>query len=153
HGFAPFGFFEFTAPGLCLLAVGVGFILLFVDRLLPERLSPGGTERMATPQELWTRYGLEGWVCDCRILPGSPLVGRTIAQSQVRSRYSVAIFAVRTATSVHDSIERARADRVLLAGDVLTVKGAPDNTQRFVEQAQLERLDVLKDLPPELVTG
>lgn len=153
HGFAPFGFFEFTAPGLCLLAVGVGFILFFVDRLLPERLTPGGTERMATPQELWTRYGLEGWVCECRILPGSPLVGRSIAQSQVRSLHSVAIFAVRTATSAHNSIERARADRVLLVGDVLTVKGAPDNVERFAHQAQLERLHVLEELPPELVTG
>jgi di/tricarboxylate transporter len=157
HGFAPFGFFDFTAPALCLLAVGICFILFFVDRLLPERLSPGGTERTATPQELWTRYGLEGWVCECRILSGSPLVGRSIAQSQVRSLYSVAIFAVRSVTSEHSNtdgnIERARADRVLLAGDVLTVKGAPDNVERFVEQAQLERLDVLKELPPELVTG
>ncbi len=152
-GYAPFGFFEFTGPGLCLLALGVGFVLLFGDRLLPERLAPGGTRVAPSAQELWTRYGLEGWVSEYRILPDSPLVGFSIAQNQVRSRYGVAIFAVRAEESRSEPVERAQAERVLEAGQVLTIKGAPEKVDTFAQEARLEAINQLHDLPNGLVAG
>jgi di/tricarboxylate transporter len=152
-GFAPFGFFEFTGPGVCLVALGIGFVLLFGDRLLPVRVPPGSTTLAPTPHELWTRYGLEGWVSECRILPGSPLIGASIAESEIRTRFGVAIFAVRPGSRSHEPVERAQAERILEARQVLTVKGNPEAVARFVAEAHLESLNRLHELPNGLIAA
>lgn len=152
-GFEPFGFFDFTGPGLCLVALGVAFMLTVGARLLPERVSAGSeTAPSPRPQELWQRYGLEGWVVELVVQPDSPLAGRTIAQGEVRSRYGVAIFAVRPGSDEGD-VQRAQADTVLRPGQVLVVKGAPDAVTRFREKALLEEAGYLHDLPPGLVAA
>ena len=52
-GEAPFGFFDFTVPGLVLAVVGFAYVLAVAPRLLPERggmesaLSPGGKQFVA----------------------------------------------------------------------------------------------------------
>lgn len=152
-GFEPFRFFDFTGPGLCLLVVGVGFLLAFGNRLIPERVDVASTTAPSPPpRELWQRYGLDGWVAELRVEPESPLAGKSIAESEVRSRYHVAIFAVRSGGG-HESLERARADTVLQPGQTITVKGSPEALTRFREAAHLSEVAYLHDLPEGLVAA
>lgn len=152
-GFQPFHFFSFTGPGLCFVAIGIAFLLLVSDRLLPERIEPGRTTLFPSLAEIWHRYGLSGWLFELRVLPGSPLVGRTIAESEVRSRFGVAIFAIEDRTRPRDTVERASADRRLEAGHLLTVKGPPERVEFFASEARLEHVTRPEELPQGLVVA
>lgn len=152
-GFEPFGFFDFTGPGLCLLALGIGFVVLAGERLIPERVGAASTTAPSPPaHELWLRYGLEGWISELRVEPGSLLAGKSIAESQVRSRYGVAIFAVRSAPG-DKNLQRAHADTVLLPAQTITVKGTPEAMKRFRDAAALSQMGLLHDLPEGLVAA
>lgn len=146
-GYEPFHFFSFTGPGLCLTGVGITFLVFFGDRFLPERVAAARTTEAETAHELWHRYGLEGWLFELRILPDSPLIGRTIAENRVRSEFGVAIFSVREgplATSV-----RPPAEQRLAEGQILVVKGAPERVTDFCGRARLE----IESRPDELPAG
>lgn len=152
-GYRPFGFFEFTGPGLCLLAVGIGFLLLWSDRLLPERIEAGESNSLPSARDLWERYGLSGWISEFEIHADSPLVGHSIAESQVRTRFSVVVFAVRAGSEAEQPFEAISADKVLHAGQRITVKGSPDSIERFREEARLTLLGKLDALPQGLVAA
>ncbi len=155
-GFAPFGFFDFTGPGLCLLGLGIAFLLAYGDRLLPTRIAAGGASPHPGPQELWERYGLEGWISELRVLPRSPLAGHSIASSRVRTRFGVSIFAIRPQPSARGGVppmERAQAEQVLEVGQTVFVKGPPEAIARFCEESRLEELEHSRELPPVLATA
>lgn len=147
-GHAPFGFFDFTGPGLCLVGSGVAFLTFVGPKLLPERVAVGsGQGARPSASELWERYGLSGWIAEVRLRDASPLVGQSIAQSAVRTKFGVAIFAVRRG----EQSERLQADLVLQGGDVLTIKGAPEAIVWFCAQAHLDEMGRLERLPQGLV--
>lgn len=152
-GHRPFGFFEFTGPGLCLLALGVAFLLFFGDRLLPERVVSGAPTALPSARELWERYGLSGWLVELEVLPDSPLIGRSVAESQIRTRFGVALFALRAASGAKETFESITADKILAAGQKLTVKGAPAAVERFREEAHLRLVRRLDELPRGLVVA
>lgn len=157
-GHRPFGFFEFTAPGLCLLAVGIGFLLLFSDGLLPVRVEAGQSNSRPSARDLWERYALSGWISEFEIGADSPLVGHSIATSQIRTRFSVTIFAVREANvrkrpDAKQRFEQISADTMLRAGQRIIVKGTPASVERFREDARLTLLGQLDELPQGLVAA
>lgn len=157
-GQRPFGFFEFTGPGLCLLAVGIGFLLLFSDGLLPVRVEAGESNARPSARDLWERYALSGWISELEICADSPLVGHSISASQIRTRFSVAIFAVRqglprTGPETKQPFEQISADTVLRAGQRIIVKGTPASVERFQKEARLTLLGQLDELPQGLVAA
>jgi di/tricarboxylate transporter len=152
-GYAPFAFFDFTGPGLCLVLAGTAFLVWVGPSLLPDRVSAGDDSKSRpSAEELWQRYGLAGWMAEFEVQPDSPLVGRSIAASAVRTEYGVAIFAVRTGEPAR-SAAAARADRVLLAGDIVTAKGAPPLLEAFCERARLREVGRPQSLPEGLVVA
>lgn len=157
-GYEPFGFFDFTGPGLCLVAIGVVYLVFYGEKRLPERVpAQDRLDHRPSTREMWERYGLEGWIAELRIRPDSPLVGKTIAESDIRTRHRVAIFAVRSnatrSTRDRAPTERAQADRVLRSEDLLTVKGAPDAVAAFCQSALLDEVGCPTALPDGLVTA
>jgi di/tricarboxylate transporter len=64
-GEEPFGFFDFTIPGLVLAACGLVYLLLVAPRLLPDRAPLGGVV------EERSRH----FVAQITVTQGSPLVG------------------------------------------------------------------------------
>lgn len=159
-GYRPFSFFEFTGPGLCLVVVGIIFLVWVGPHLLPDRATPGSSTRVRpSARELWQRFGLSGWVAEVRVRAGSPLIDQSIAASAIRSEYGIAVLAVRGADAPAPSsqpllrVERAQADRVLLEGDVLTIKGAPLAIQSFCERAVLDEVGRPEGLPAGLVVA
>lgn len=152
-GFAPFRFFDFTGPGLFLLVIGLAFILTLGTKLLPVREVTGGDNELPSAKELWERYGLGEWIFELELLEDSPLVGKTIAESSVRSLFSVGIFAVQSHGEGGRSIERAQADRVLRSGDLLTIKGGPAAVEQFVAEMRLREVSRPSELPKGLVVS
>lgn len=152
-GFEPFSFFDFTLPGLCLLSLGLIFILTIGRKLLPERRAASESEHLPTAQELWERYGLSDWMFELEVLPGSPLIGVTMADSAIRSKYGVGVYAVRSVGRSESGAEGPQASRIFRLGDLLFVKGAPDAITRFCEEARLQETARPRSLPPGLVVA
>lgn len=67
-GLRPFGMFEFSSLGLVMSGAGILYLLLVNGWLLPERRTG----------ELTETYGLREYVAELRMMPGSPLVGKTM---------------------------------------------------------------------------
>ncbi|HOU15519.1 MAG TPA: SLC13 family permease [Anaerolineae bacterium] len=72
YGMQPLGLFELTAVGLPIASVGIVYMLTIGYRLIPNR---DAEEEFATP------LGLRPYLTEILILPGSPLIGKTLAES------------------------------------------------------------------------
>ncbi|HSC89932.1 MAG TPA: SLC13 family permease [Polyangiaceae bacterium] len=150
-GFAPFAFFDFTKIGLPLLAIGLLYLTFWGPRFLPAG-DPSDTSREPpSTAALWHRYGLDDWIAELEILEGSPLAGRTLAESQVRTRRAVVVLAIRASASSEP--EATRADRTLAVGERLTVKGSPERIAEFCSTEGLHDWARPQTLPGGLVTA
>lgn len=72
YGMEPLGLFELTAVGIPIAIMGILYMLTLGYRLIPDR---GADEEFATP------LGLRPYLTEVLILPGSPLIGKTLAES------------------------------------------------------------------------
>jgi di/tricarboxylate transporter len=155
EGLPPFGFFSFTPIGLVMLAVGLGFMLLFGPRFLPARApaAPKRAEDSEAPTiaELAESYGLQGSLFRLRVGPASPLRGRNLAETRLRERYHVSVISIESA--------RDRVSRSLEPGtrfetdDHLFIQGRAEAISRLAEGEGLEVLSLepgARLLPPNL---
>ena len=124
HGLAPFGVFEFTEMGALLAVVGITYLMLVGRWLLPREVDA------TMPVE--TEVGK--YVTELKLTPTSPLLGQTIADSQLGDKYGVY------------PLELLRGDRHmwspreqrLAAGDVLLVRGDWEKIEDLRRRASLE---------------
>ncbi|MFW5709467.1 MAG: SLC13 family permease, partial [Chloroflexota bacterium] len=89
--YRPFEFFDFTPVGVLILIAGIGFMITFGRRLLPNYGI--GTEDIEPydPMELVSTYDLTENMGYLRILPGSQLIGKSIADTHLRRNYGVTV--------------------------------------------------------------
>jgi len=86
-GMRPFGMFEFSALGLCLVAVGY----LYLAAAPPILLRRVGD---AAPQPLSKRYELGRYLTEIEVLPRSSLVGQRLADTQIGERLGIEVLEV-----------------------------------------------------------
>jgi di/tricarboxylate transporter len=72
YGMEPLGLFELTAVGIPIAVMGIVYMLTLGHRLIPDR---DAGEEFATP------LGLRPYLTEVLILPSSPLIGKTLAES------------------------------------------------------------------------
>jgi len=132
-------------PGLNLLAffpvgapialVGIVYLALASERLLPER-SPSDQMQaiQQARQELTQTYRLRMRLHEAYIEPGSPLIGRTLAETDLGRRYGMTVSAVIRARRVHSPPER---DFKLQMGDWLLIQGRPEETAQAAQELRL----------------
>lgn len=119
-GLSPFGFFSFTPVGVVILLAGMGYMLTIGRRLLPVRDPEQELRGAADAASLESLYGLKERLHLLRISPGSPLAGKTLAQSRLGLALGINVVGVlregqvRLAPGPHD---------LLLVGDRLIVEG------------------------------
>jgi len=114
-GLPPIGMFELTPVGVPVLIVGLLYMLFFGQRLIPER---------SAPETLTETFGLRPFLAELRIAPGSPLTGRTLAQSGLGRDYDLTVLSIirEEGTKVDPS-----ADTVIQAGDKLLAEGSSES--------------------------
>ncbi len=94
-GAHPFQFFDYTPIGIMLIVAGVVFMLTIGKRLLPDHVPTQDVQRIETPAELVQRYQLPDNLFRLRVRKNSPMVGKTIAEGEFRSRFNVNIIEIR----------------------------------------------------------
>ena len=110
-GLPPIGMFELTPVGLPVLLVGVLYMVFIGQRLIPDH---------PTQETLTEMFGLRPYLAELRILPGSTLDGRTLAQSGLRNKFDLTVLAI-----IREGQRNLYpgADALLQTGDALLVEG------------------------------
>jgi di/tricarboxylate transporter len=125
-GLQPIGMFELTPVGVPILLVGVVYMLLIGQRLIPEH---------ATPETLTETFDLRPYLAELRILPGSPLDGQTLAQSGLGRNFDLTVLAV-----IRQGQRRLDppADAILHVGDALLVEGQSEAILKIKDAAGID---------------
>lgn len=145
-GLPPFGFFAFTPVGLGMVVIGLVFMVLVGRHLLPSR-APAAAEEAArsviSQAELADIYQLRGSLFRVHVPPGSPLVGRTLAEAAVRQHYGITVLAKQRANGNHaPRTEIAEPATRIEAHDTLFVQGHEPEVAQFIEAEGLTLLPV-----------
>jgi di/tricarboxylate transporter len=144
-GLAPFGFFDFTPAGLAVLAVGMAFLLLAGRRLLDGDKAPAPSTPRLRLLDLLAAYDLTGRLFLAQPLAGGSVLGTTLRDSRLYSRFGATVIALRRAAD--GSFAPARPDTIPRGGDTLLVAAAPEAAQRMaeIEALSLSRLETASD--------
>jgi di/tricarboxylate transporter len=137
HELESFGFFGFTPFGLCVLVVGIVYMLTAGRRLLSKDKQATSDREGPTIHELARSYGLAGKLYRLRISPESPLVDRAVARIQMRENYGLHIIAFEKHRSGRRFISHSSPETVFESGDDILVLGEPDRIKTMAEACRL----------------
>jgi di/tricarboxylate transporter len=124
-GLRPFALFDFTPITAAIVVAGIAFMVLIGRRLLPSRSASADA---GTRLAIGASYGLETHIFTTRIPTGSPLDGRTLAESRLGSALYLTVLALQRKGVL---ILAPRPNDVLQSGDTLIVHGRAEHLQRF----------------------
>ncbi len=132
RGAEPFGLFDFTPIGVCLLLVGTIYMVTIGRRLLPDR-GPG--HAAAGGRELARLYRLEERLFSIRLPRDSRLDGATLGAAQLGRALRAQVLAV-----LRDGgpVLAPGADTVLRGGDLLLAAGRLDDVQELLRVQGVE---------------
>lgn len=119
RGFEGFGFFSFTAFGVPMLALAIAY-MLFARRFLNAEVETG---HQAGPQfPTWIEdYALAGREHRLQVRPGSPMIGQSLGELDLRSSAGLTILAIERRQRLGRQLVQPRADTRLIAGDILLI--------------------------------
>jgi di/tricarboxylate transporter len=112
-GFDPFALFDYAPMGLIILFSSVIYMMTIGRRLLPHRTTPESGD-------LTEDYQLRNYLTELQVLPGSPLIGRTIPETRLGEQYDVTVLGVLREGRVRLGL---LPNAHVQAGDVLLVRG------------------------------
>lgn len=135
-GLEPFRFFDFTPVGAIVLTAGILFMVVIGQRLLPDRnpaqaLAGGSTQRV-DPREV---YALDTHLARVEIPAGSPLAGRTLAESRIGRVLGVTVLDLRR--NGRQTLP-PKPDTILQERDELLVLGNLDRLEQLSRRPLLE---------------
>ncbi|MCF6185829.1 MAG: SLC13 family permease, partial [Bacteroidales bacterium] len=114
------GIFDFTAVGLPMLIIGIIYLLVFGQKLLPDHKSV-----IETIPEISREYIMEG-----RIKGSSSLIGKTIAEAGLRNLEGLFLFEI---LRENTRITAVPNDTILLEEDILLFTGNTKAIADFVK--------------------
>ncbi|WP_196260815.1 SLC13 family permease [Pelagibacterium limicola] len=119
RGFEGFGFFTFSAFGVPVLILAIGY-MIFARRFLSSQVQD---DQHAGPQfPTWIdEYALAGREHRLQIRPGSPMIGQSLGELDLRSSSGLSILAIERRQRLGRRLVHPKADTLLLAGDVLLI--------------------------------
>jgi di/tricarboxylate transporter len=145
-GQQPFSLFDYTPMGLIIMFSGIVYMVLIGRHLLPERVATS---------DLTENYKVRDYLTEVRVLPESPLVGKTSVESRLGQDYDLDIVArigdghrlpSRSRQQVTPSRRRRltlRRDEYIQEGDILIVRGNLDTILSIQED---QGFDIVPDV-------
>lgn len=124
-GHPGFGLFDFAPVGVITMGVGFAYILLVRRWLLPHH---------APAQGLTDAYELGKYLTELRVMPGSRLLGRSVAEAGLGEKHGVYVLELLRG---EEHVWAPRAERVR-EGDVLLVRGDWSKLSALKDELGLE---------------
>lgn len=121
-GHEPFRFFGFLVPGLVVLVVGVAYLTFYGRRWLPAGEGLRAARATLSDRDLAAEYGLADALSCLRVPARSTLVGRSLAEANLRAAHGVTVVGVVRAGEAL----RVLPSLVFEAGDELRVLGSAE---------------------------
>lgn len=147
-GYSPLGFFDFTPIGMVCLGVGVILMIPLVRLFLKgKKKVDDDNTKGKTLDALIKEYSVGEKMRRYRVKRRSPIVGKTLAEIEMRKRYGISILEIRNeGVGVLGSVKQfmPTADYVFEEQDILYLSGDSDKRKIFAREFDLERLDVGK---------
>ncbi len=109
-GIAPLGMFELAPVGVVVAAVGIVYLLGVAPRLLS-----GTADGKAADA-----YGIRGFLYEVRVRGEAPIVGKSLAESDLRRAFGISVLAI---VRGDRKLLSPQGSDVILAGDLLLVEG------------------------------
>ena len=139
-------FFAFTPIGLIVLVLGIGY-MLFARRLLDSGDSVGqssGNYNRTSMNDLIVSYQLQGRSKQALVMPDSPLVGKTLDELHLHSKYNILVVAVERWRRIRHIVVTASALTELREKDILLLDIADEQLDwlAFCEEYKLKPMAV-----------
>ncbi len=134
RGLASFTLWDFFRIGSLVTVAGIAFMVLIGRKLLPDHPGEQMTPWRRVPADLAKLYQLPEALFEARILAGSPLDGKTVAQSQLGQNYNLGIVGILRGGRIKLSPPR---DEMLRAGDRLLIEGEDQRLKQSQESLGL----------------
>jgi len=146
EGLASFGFFDFTPMGLLMLALGIGYVLLLGRKLLPAAtgVQVPAQDRLSL-RDLVEAYGLRESFYRLRLWAGSPLEGKTIAQSMLRTRYGVTVLGLERQRGRRQAVMPALINTEFKAGDIVYLVTSAAEVDKLMKAEGLEQVEFAEE--------
>jgi di/tricarboxylate transporter len=122
-----FSFFDFTPMGIVVLGAGILYMVLVGRHLLPRR-TPGG--------DLADSYPVQEYLTEVRVSEGSPLLGKTVRESDLENRYGLNVIHIHLCCQEGETVS-ALTDHRLEVGDELHLEATADAILAASETLQL----------------
>ncbi len=138
-GLEPFSLFDFFRIGAVMSLAGIAFMAVLGRRMLPNNPAREAMKAWENPGELARMYRLPDLVFEARILPGSPLAGRSVAESGLGRSFNLNILGllrgrkVLLAPQTGDLLHSG--DRLIIKGDRASLQAAQDRLGLRLESA------------------
>jgi di/tricarboxylate transporter len=125
-GLPPIGMFELAPVGIPVMVAGVLYMQFIGQYLIPER--------PAEPT-LTDTFGLRPYLAELQIVPDSPLIGNTLAQSGLGQNFDLIVLAIiREGKRKFDPSARTKIQE----GDKLLVEGPSDAILKIKDMAGID---------------
>ncbi|MDJ0976084.1 MAG: SLC13 family permease [Planctomycetota bacterium] len=147
-----FQVFDFAGAGLAITAAGIAFMILIGRRMLPVVRDEERFTRAQLPEEVASRFQLQGQLFMFKLAPESPLVGRSIAASDIRARYGIGIVMVRRGAALAEKWLQPDPELVLAEGDRLYGEGTDEAAWSLAEE-ELAQLGLAGSEAVERILG
>ena len=139
QGLAHFGIFEITPLGICCAVIGLIYLALFTDRLLPQRDSMAAMLTDRSRMKFFTEVAIP---------EGSPLIGQRPDDVPLFKRDSIRVVDVLRGDA---SLRRAMAEVVLEAGDRVVLRTPMSEILDLKDRKEIREVDKLSSVATNTV--
>lgn len=144
-GNEPLGFFTFLPGGIICFVAGTLLLIPLSKWFLSGRgkAAGAGERRTKSPGELVAEYGLEDGLFHLVVMPGSSLVGRTLADLNVRRDYGIEVLEVRRGENTPHLLGKvshhaAEPTVAFSGGESVYARGSQEDVGRFARDCGMK---------------
>jgi di/tricarboxylate transporter len=141
YGLPPIGMFELTPVGIPILIVGLIYMIFIGVRIIPDR---------KPPDVLTDEYGLQPFLSEIVVLPGSSLIGKSLQEAALGQDLDLTVVVVVRGAQRYFV---PNAEVTLQAGDVLLVEGKKDEILKVKETTGIDINTQLQTTEPDLLNS
>ncbi len=125
YGMEPMGMFELTPVGIPIVIVGIIYMYFVGMRLVPDRTPPGSL----------VNGGEYAYMTEVVILPGSPLIGKTLGESRLGSELDLTVLRI---VRQKKRYLTPGSNTTLEEGDLLLVEGLRDDILKIKDRTGID---------------